>query len=238
MKLSQRNTPRGFTLIDFMVIVALVVVLVGVAFPRFTKSNAPGSKISCMNNLKQVGLAFRFWALDHNDKSPTEVSVTNGGAMEAVMAGNVAAVFQVMSNELSTPKLLFCPEDRRRRQAVTFFKAAPAGRPNQITYFSNNSNVSYFVGLDATNASPSMLLSGDDNWLVGGEARNVAYKGVPVRSGILALWTNTPVAWSEARHDRNGNVGLADGSVQGFSSRRLAEALRNTGVATNRLAFP
>jgi competence protein ComGC len=238
VKLRQTNTPRGFTLVDFIVIVALVVVLVGVALPRFAKSTVPGSKISCMNNLKQVGLAFRFWALDHNDKSPTEVSVTNGGALEAVMAGNVAAVFQVMSNELSTPNLLFCPEDRRRIQATSFSEIPPIGRAHGGVYFSSNSNVSYFVGLDATNTSPSMFLSGDDNWLIGGEARNVAFKGVPVPSGILSLWTNTPVAWSEARHDRKGNSGLADGSVLRLTSRKLAETLRNTGVTTNRLAFP
>ncbi|MCC6822743.1 MAG: hypothetical protein IT579_18595 [Verrucomicrobia subdivision 3 bacterium] len=59
-----------------------------------------------------------------------------------------------------------------------------------------------------------------------------------MRSGILSLWTNLPVAWSPERHEKKGNIGLADGSVQGFTSSKLAEALRNTGAATNRLAFP
>jgi hypothetical protein len=37
---------------------------------------------------------------------------------------------------------------------------------------------------------------------------------------------------------KQGNVGLADGSVQGFSSTALRRALENTGVETNRLAMP
>jgi prepilin-type processing-associated H-X9-DG protein len=232
------NSRSAFTLVDFMVIVAVVAILVAILLPARIGRRVPAARITCMNNLKMINLAYRQWALDNNDKLPMEVSITNGGAMEAVMAGNVAAVFQVMSNELSTPWILFCPVDRRRTRAVTFSKPFPAGRANQGVYFANNSNVSYSVGLDATNTSPSMFLSGDDNWLVGGEAKNVASKGVPVQSGILSLWINTPVAWSEARHDRKGNIGLADGSVLGPTSSKLAKTLRNTGVATNRLAFP
>lgn len=238
MKLSRKNLPGGFTLIDFMVIVAVLALLALFLLPKLTNRGCRAVPVSCANNLKQVVLSCRQWSLDNNDKFPTQVSVTNGGAMEAVLAGDIAAVFRVMSNELSTPKILFCPEDKQRIQATTFSSPDSTNRAFPGVYFANNSNVTYFVGLDADETLPNMFLAGDDNWLIGGEARNVAFKGVPVRSGILALWTNTPVAWSEARHKKQGNVGLADGSVQGFSSAKLAEALRNTGVATNRLAFP
>lgn len=240
MKLSQRNARGGFTLVDFLVIVAVLAVLIAVLLPALAgpKHHKPG--LRCSNNLKQVSLAFRQWGLDNNDKLPMEVSVTNGGAMEAAIAGDLATVFRVMSNELSTPKILFCPEDKRRIQATTFSKAAPDGGIAQGVYFSNSSNASYFVNLNSDSSTPQMLLLGDDNWLVGGKATisGVAIKGVAVKPGILSLWTNTPVAWSEARHDKKGNIGLADGSVQAFTSSKLAEALRNTGAATNRLAFP
>jgi prepilin-type processing-associated H-X9-DG protein len=145
-----------------------------------------------------------------------------------------------MSNELSTPKILFCPEDKRRIQATTFAKTVPTSGINEGVCFSNSSNASYFVHLDSDSSTPQMLLLGDDNLLIGGKATidGVAIKGIPVKSGVLSLWTNTPVAWSDERHKKKGNIGLADGSVQEFTSSRLAEALHNTGVATNRLAFP
>jgi len=238
MRLNRRNARNGFTLVDFIVLVAVVVILAVILLPRIGRRGSYALPISCANNLKQVSMSFHQWCLDNDYKFPTQVSVTNGGAMEAALAGDVAAVFRVMSNELSTPKILFCPEDKQRIQATTFSRPDSTNRAFPGVYFANNSNVSYFVGLDADETLPNMFLSGDDNWLVSGETRNVAYKGVPVASGVLSLWTNTPVAWSKARHDRNGIVGLADGSVQGFSSSRLAEALRNTGAATNRLAMP
>lgn len=81
-----------------------------------------------------------------------------------------------------------------------------------------------------------MFLSGDDNFLVGGNSGG--YGGTQVTPGILSLTKKDPLAWSDIRHERQGNIGLADGSVQGFSSSALRNALANTGVETNRLAMP
>jgi prepilin-type N-terminal cleavage/methylation domain-containing protein/prepilin-type processing-associated H-X9-DG protein len=52
--------------------------------------------------------------------------------------------------------------------------------------------------------------------------------------------TNGIAAWMDnSQHQKQGNVALADGSVQGFSISKLREALRNTGDANNnRLLFP
>ena len=54
-------------------------------------------RIQCVNNLKQIGLAARIWANDHQDVLPTD--------------------FVTMSNELSTPKILVCPADTARKAA-------------------------------------------------------------------------------------------------------------------------
>ena len=143
--------------------------------------------------------------------------MTNGGAMELIITGNVAACFQAMSNLLPDPKLLICSLDTKSIRATNFGPGF------------NNSNVSYFVGLDADQTNPQMLLSGDDNFKI---------SGVPVKSGLLQLWTNTPVAWTKARHKFVGNICLADGSVQQLTTDGLQQALRQTGVATNRLAIP
>jgi len=80
-------------------------------------------RINCANNLKQVGLAFRTWAIDNDGRFPMQVSVTNGGTMELVSSGLVFPHFQVMSNELSTPKILFCRADTQRTNANNFATA-------------------------------------------------------------------------------------------------------------------
>jgi prepilin-type processing-associated H-X9-DG protein len=122
-----------------------------------------------------------------------------------------------MSNELTTPVILVCPTDKSRSYATNFAVGF------------NNANVSYFVGLDASEDQPEMFLSGDGNF---------AINGIPVKSGLLELPTNAPVAWTAARHQFSGNIGLVDGSVQQVATTNLQNALQQTGVATNRLALP
>jgi hypothetical protein len=174
-------------------------------------------RISCINNLKQIGLAYRIWEGDHGNKYPMSVSVTNGGAMEFVATGNVAAIFQVMSNELSTPKILFCPADERRSYATNF----SAGFSAQ--------NISYFIGLDADETNPQALLSGDDNFEI---------SGAPVQSGLLEFSLNSSIAWSATRHKLNGNLLLSDGSVQQTSQNGLREIVASSHSATNRILIP
>jgi len=233
--MKQNQSRNGFTLIELLITIAVLFILGAMLLPR-PHAKARPERIRCTNNLKQVGLAFRIWAGEHQDRLPTQVSVTNGGAMEAVMAGHVAAVFQVMSNELNTPKILFCPTDQERIQAITFDRVVPTKRNRGNVPFLGNTNLTYFAGLDANDTSPGMFLSGDDNILIGGNY--VGFGGSPRPPGIISLTTNTPIAWNDTRHMKQGNVGLADGSVQGFSSSALRNALANTGFETNRLAMP
>jgi hypothetical protein len=75
-----------------------------------------------------------------------------------------------------------------------------------------------------------MWLAGDRNFLVNGK----------VMTGLLELTTNTPLAWSKEMHVEQGDICMADGSVQQFSNSRLAQSLRSNEqeVGTNYLSIP
>ena len=61
----------------------------------------------------------------------------------------------------------------------------------------------------------------------------------PLPSGnIWTLGINSTVGWTEKMHDKGGNVGLADGSAEQITNRKLIEKLRNTGDTTNRIVMP
>lgn len=208
------------TLLEVLVVIVVVVIQMAVLFPKLFgvgRSKKP-RLVNCINNLKQVGLAYRLWEGDNGDIFPMGISVTKGGSMEMVATGDVVQTFLVMSNELDMPKLLHCPDDFAITEARSF--AGLAG-----------SNISYFVGVDITNdMNPRMIVSGDDNFEIG---------GVPIKSGLLQLGSNNPVAWTVARHQQHtGNLGLADGSVQSVTTAGLRNCLQQTCLATNRLAIP
>ena len=96
--------------------------------PALAAAKRKAQRINCVNNLKEVGLAFRVWEGDNNDQYPMAVSSAQGGAREYVAQGNAAAtalnpgmVFMVMSNELSTPKILYCTSDSLHSTFATNF---------------------------------------------------------------------------------------------------------------------
>jgi len=229
MKFSQTWNRGAFSLIELFVLMACVALLGLLVLPAIARRHARASRVNCVNNLKQIGLAFRTWALDNQDKYPMEVAVTNGGTME-IIDGPAFVHFLVMSNELSTPKILICPEepDPNRANATTF---GSANLPQGQIPFTNDNYLSYFVGVDANQTVPNALLSGD---------RNLAVDRAPVSRGMQRIWTNSTVTWVKPRRDHNGggNVGLADGSVQCLTDRGFQKILQNTGRATNRLVMP
>lgn len=220
----------GMTVIEVLVVVAVLLLLAAaLCVPALRKAKARSSKMSCLNDLSQVGIAFRIWAGDNADKYPMQVSVARGGTMELVSSGTVFRHFEVMANELSTPKILLCPEDKDplRLQAIVFGRTITTPPPQ--TGFTGDSNTSYFVGVDATPLGNSTPLSGD---------RNITLAGAALNPGLHALPTNAPVGWSEKIHVRKGNILLSDGSVQGVSSAALPHVFQTSGIATNRLAVP
>lgn len=208
--------PR-FSIHEVLFAIIVVLLLAALLLPHIAQKNDKNGIIYCMMNVRQISVSYILWAGDHNGKFPMEVSVTNGGAMELVAKGNVAACFIAMSNQLASPKVLICPSDLRHIAATNFGESF------------NNSHISYFADLDASRDPPRGLLVGDANF---------AIRGVPVNSGILELSSNLPVAWTLNRHPSGGTVGFVDGHAQEVINSGLPEVLQQFGAATNRLAIP
>ncbi len=114
----------GLSILEVLLICGVLVVLTfWLLGPVLARRFARSSRGNCANNLKQTGLAFKTWALDNGDKFPMEVASTSGGTLGATNAGQLFTHFMVMSNELSTPKILVCPNDQRRTAAANFWPA-------------------------------------------------------------------------------------------------------------------
>ncbi|MEO6184557.1 MAG: type II secretion system protein [Verrucomicrobiota bacterium] len=210
-----KNCNQAFTLIEVILIVATLTLLVAVFLPALARQQLKKKQIACVNNLMQVGLSFRIWD-SNGDRYSMAMSTNEGGTMEYLETSEMFRHFQTLSNELGSPKVLVCPSDKERGAAANFQSLS-------------NSNISYFVGADASENLPQSILSGD---------RNVT-NGLTPKNGILVLLKNQTVGWTKEIHNRQGNVALGDGSVQQCDSARLQnEIVAHSDLATNRIALP
>ena len=206
------------TVFEVMVVVVCVLVLAVLLLPILARPRRHVSGINCVSNLRQVNIALRIREGDNGNQYPMAVSVTNGGAMELIDAGDVIECFRDTSNEMATTKILVCPNDSTRTFATNYSDL-------------NGSHISYFLSADASNeANPNIVLDGDDNIVRGGSW---------IKRGLLEIPSNSPVSWFGSRHYRFcGNIGFADGSVDQTTSNGLQRAFQGTGLATNRIVIP
>ena len=218
MNIRHRCAKPAFTLIELLVVIAIIAILAGLLLPALGQAKSKAKRTIDVNQLAQFGKGASAYANDNDSKYPWQVKVSAGGTL--MLAGDPANPFQsaqdpgysewvdnfrALSNELVTPKILVCPEDRTKIIAEDW------------SFITGAENVSYFVGLTAEQPKPTTILSGDGNVIGGGGGLDPSWN--------QAAGSSIDAEWDVTLHKQHGHIVLADGSVQYTSTPQLREQI-------------
>ena len=85
--LSKKQTEKGFTMIEMLVVIAIILILAALLFPFLRGAMETARQTKCMSNLRQLGIATFTYAADNNGRGPfndsTYHKVTGAGTHDA-----------------------------------------------------------------------------------------------------------------------------------------------------------
>lgn len=88
---------RGYTLVEILIVIAILVLLSALLFPVFGRAREAGRRSSCISNLRQIGLGAQMYERDYIDLLPPRLSA-------------------IQESYIKDARLFLCPSDRYRGQ--------------------------------------------------------------------------------------------------------------------------
>ncbi len=110
---------RGFTLIEVLVVIAIIAILAAILFPVFGRARAKARSARCQSNLHQIGMAFAMYIQDYDELYPWAVDAADkycpdiwaGYPQWQALIGQMPMVHEVLMPYCKNLEVFHCPSD-------------------------------------------------------------------------------------------------------------------------------
>lgn len=140
---------RGFTLIELLVVIAIIAILAAILMPVFASARERARSTQCLNNLRQLGLAFRMYADDYNGYMVPDFWMREPGTILWNVNLEKSPIFAYLKNT----RMLQCPSDKGKDP----YYAPPEALPYQLSY-SVNAEL-FYKKLDRVRSASDCLMA-------------------------------------------------------------------------------
>ena len=198
----------AFTLIELLVVIAIMAILAAILFPVFARAREKARQITCISNLKQLGMSAFMYAQDYDDNLPNNFAGKKDTHLWNDLAGS-----GLMDPYLKTKQIWFCPSD------------TPHYHPNQTyeySYCLYNNTADINKG-----ANPSTM-----------QSHSLAEAAFPTQKAIfwedIANHGNRQII--TGRRGDISNMTMLDGHTRTFRSTQLTPVIPNPHWTLNGIA--
>ena len=196
--------PNAFTLIELLVVIAIIAILAAMLLPALSAARARARSATCINNLKQVGLAIHIYAGDNQDRTPPPAMPYKG--TYAYWPGLLVVNTQLPASAVTCPEMSNTPG---AWVAPTIEITDPSEQTFIWIHYGMNVRMADKGIVLGGVADPSRLLQLVDNYYDPGSGLGLGYYAVPYFFGYATV---------DGRHNGVANVLFADGHAEGVQT--------------------
>src|SRR5947209_12612773 len=148
----QRRRRAAFTLIELLIVIAIIAILAGILFPVFAQARGSARKTTAMSNLRQIGTALHMYTADYDEHLPNRWPVWPG-YQEFILESLTGTGYldALLHPYVRNQAIWYSPEDRlpnKRRssfplngQLAPGWSAAQIGKPARASYLTDRTDL-------------------------------------------------------------------------------------------------